>query len=249
MSVDAPVLKAESKWGDLLYAIQNDHCAWRVKTIYSKEPDTIAWIDAMSPGETFVDVGANMGIYTIYAAKRGLKVIAFEPEAQNYAMLCRSIMVNEFDVPAYCVALSDEWKADSLYLSGYLPGGSCHTFGADLNHRLEKRERPVGPLKQGCLAIPLDMFNLKIDHLKVDVDGFEHRVIGGAAKTIAGAKSVLLEINRNLPEHQRLIQLMENLGFQYDEAQAESARRKDGTFKDCGNFIWYRKTEQARSAA
>ena len=82
--------------------------------MYTKEKDTIAWIDSMQPGETFIDIGANMGIYTIYAAKRGLKVIAFEPEAQNYALLCRSIMINELDVQAYCVALSDEWKADSL---------------------------------------------------------------------------------------------------------------------------------------
>ena len=249
MSFNQPVLKAESKYGDLLYAVANDHCAWRVKSMYTKEKDTIAWIDSMQPGETFIDIGANMGIYTIYAAKRGLKVIAFEPEAQNYALLCRSIMINELDVQAYCVALSDEWKADSLYLSGFLPGGSCHTFGVDLDHRLTMRERPVGPLKQGCLALPLDKFEIKADHCKVDVDGLEHKVVAGAPKTIAGLKSILLEINRNLPEHKRLVTLMESLGFGYDPEQAESARRKEGTFKDCGNFIWHRNAEQVLSAA
>ncbi len=240
MSVDSPVVKAESKWGEILYAIQNDHTAWRVKTMYTKEVDTIAWIDGMSPGETFVDVGANMGIYTLYASKRGLKVFAFEPEAQNYALLCRSIMINEFDIAAYCLALSDEMKADFLYLSGYLPGGSCHTFGADLDHRLEKRDRPVGTLRQGCFALPLDKLQIQADHIKVDCDGLEHKVVAGAAQTISKAKSVLLEINRNLAEHQALVKYMQDIGFRYDEAQIESARRKEGTFKDCGNWIFFR---------
>lgn len=233
-------MKAESKYGELLYSICSDHTAWRVKTLYTKEADTIAWIDAMEPGETFIDVGANIGIYSIYAAKRGLNVFAFEPEAQNYALLCRSIMINELDASAYCVALSDEWKVDSLYLSAYLPGGSCHTFGIDLNHRLEKRERPVGPLKQGCIAMPLDKFEIKADHIKVDVDGLEHKVVAGAAKTIAGLKSILIEINQNLAEHQTLVNLMHSLGFKHDDAQVKAATRTEGTFKDCGNWVFRR---------
>lgn len=238
--MNQPILKVESKYGDLLYAIVNDHTSWRVKTLYTKEKDTIAWIDSMSPGETFVDVGANIGIYTIYAAKRGLKVFAFEPEGQNYALLTRSIIVNEMDVNAYCVALSDEFKADSLYLSAFIPGGSCHTFGEDLDHQLTKKERPAGTLKQGCIALPLDMLEIKADHIKVDVDGLEHKVIAGASRTIQNAKSVLLEINRNLSPHNELVSLMQAVGFQYDPVQAEEARRKEGIFKDCGNFIFYR---------
>ena len=235
-----PVLKFEHNGREMLYAIANDHTAWRVKSILTKEPDTIAWIDGMPEGDTLIDIGANMGIYTIYAAKRGLKVIAFEPEAQNYALLTRSIMINELDVPAYCLALSDEFKADSLYLSAFLPGGSCHTFGADWNHRLQARERPVGPLKQGCVAMPLDMLGIKADHIKIDVDGLEHKVIAGAVKTISKAKSVLIEINQNLTEHKTLVSYMQNIGFTFDPEQVESARRKSGTFENCGNYIFYR---------
>lgn len=238
--VNSPILKTDSKYGELLYAIANDHTAWRVKTLYQKEPDTIAWIDGMSPGETFVDVGANMGIYTIYAAKRGLNVIAFEPEAQNYALLTRSIIINELNAQAFCVALSDEWKPDWLYLSMFLPGGSCHTVGQDLDHRLEMRERPAGTLRQGCLSVPLDDFSITADHIKIDVDGLEHKVIGGAPLTLGKAKSVLIEINQKLPEHQRLIELMKGLGFTYNQEQVDKATRKEGTFKDCGNWIFRR---------
>jgi len=240
MSINQPILKVEYKGKEFLYAVCNDHTAWRVKTLMTKEPDTISWVESMQPGETLIDVGANIGIYTIFAAVFGVKVIAFEPEAQNYALLCRSIMVNELDVPAYCIALSDEFKADYLYLSGFLPGGSCHTAGEDLDHRLTKRERPAGTLRQGCLIMPLDKLNLQLDHIKVDCDGLEHKVANGGWQTFLKAKSILLEINQNLPEHMALVERMRDAGFKEDPEQVERARRKEGAFTNCGNWIFRR---------
>ncbi len=238
VGINQPVLNVEHNGKKMLYCVANDHTAWRVKSMFTKEPDTIAWIDGMKPGETFVDIGANMGIYTIFAGALGLKVYAFEPEAQNYALLCRSLMFNdEMDVLAYCLALSDEFKADSLYLSAYLPGGSCHTFGSNLDHRLQQRENV---LRQGCLAVPLDHLNIAADHIKIDVDGLEHKVIYGGKGTISRAKSVLIEINQNLQEHRQLVNWMHQSGFKHDQAQVNTATRKEGAFKDCGNWIFFK---------
>lgn len=253
MSVNQPIAKVIENGKEIIYAIANDHTAWRVKSLRSKEPDTIAWIESMKKGDIFIDIGANMGIYTMFAAAHGLQVYAFEPESTNYQLLCRSIMINGYDnATAYCVALSDKAAADVLYLSMYLPGGSCHTFGENLDHRLEKREHE---LRQGCIALPLDWFQIRpyaatdadgnmndYDlHIKIDVDGLEHKVIQGASETLSQAKSVLIEINQKLSEHRRLIDYMESTGFRYDPAQVEAATRKEGTFKDCGNWIFYRK--------
>ena len=60
---------------------------WRRDTFWEKEPETIAWIDDMEPGEILFDVGANIGIYTLYAASRGVRVIAIEPVFENYSRL------------------------------------------------------------------------------------------------------------------------------------------------------------------
>lgn len=238
LAINQPVLKTQRNGHEFMYAVSNDHTAWRVKSMFTKEPDTIAWIEGMEKGQTFIDIGANMGIYTIFAAVRGLKVFAFEPEAQNYALLCRSVMFNDLpDVSAYCLALGDTQSFDHLYLSGYLPGGSCHTFGENLDHRLTKRENE---LKQGCMSVPLDQLNIAADHIKIDVDGLEHKVIAGGEKTIRAAKSVLIEINQNLGQHKSLIAWMMEQGFKYDTAQVEAATRKEGTFKDCGNWIFVR---------
>src|SRR5574341_1906084 len=59
----------------------NRHCAWRMETLFTKEPDTIEWLRGMKSGEVFYDVGANIGQYALIAAQRGLNVHAFEPES------------------------------------------------------------------------------------------------------------------------------------------------------------------------
>ena len=68
---------AEMKIGGrtLHFITPNRAVEWRVKTMFTKEPDTIAWIDGMHVGECFLDVGANIGLYSLYAALRGLREI------------------------------------------------------------------------------------------------------------------------------------------------------------------------------
>src|SRR5688572_2023380 len=88
-----------AKVDGLTFLTPNSHCAWRVQTLYTKEPDTIAWINRMKPGDVLFDVGANMGQYSLLAAQRGVRVHAFEPEAQNFALLVRNIIVNNLTDP------------------------------------------------------------------------------------------------------------------------------------------------------
>jgi FkbM family methyltransferase len=231
------ILKVEDGPYTYKFVPVNEHCAWRVKTMFTKEPDTIEWLSQMKPGETLVDVGANIGIYTIFAAVRGVKVFAFEPEAMNYAILNQNLYVNGVDALAYCCALSNETKYDVLYLSMMMPGGSCHSFGQEVDHRLEARK---SPFKQGCFSGQLDGWAIEADYVKIDVDGFEHLVVDGGDRTIQGCKSVLIEINQNLPEHRDLVDTMLGWGFKYDPDQVEKARRKEGAFLNCGNYIFYK---------
>ncbi|MFN9490193.1 MAG: FkbM family methyltransferase, partial [Betaproteobacteria bacterium] len=76
----------------MIYATPSQMTRWRVDSIYDKEPWTLEWIASFKPGEIVVDCGANVGMYTIWAAAtRRTRVYAFEPEAQNYALLNRNI--------------------------------------------------------------------------------------------------------------------------------------------------------------
>ena len=237
------------RYGELevVYAIPNTSTKWRVDTLFTKEPDTIEWIAGFRPGEVLIDIGANVGMYTIWAAKtRGIRVFAFEPESQNYALLYKNIVLNKLSeqVIAYCAALSDESIYSRLYLSQFQVGGSIHSFGENVDHRLEHRKSKYS---QGCISATLDQLVAANvvpmpDHIKIDVDGFEHKVIAGCRSLLADRrlKSILIEINTNLEQHRRIISELEPLGFTYSDAQVAKALRTEGPFKGVGNYVFRR---------
>lgn len=102
-----------------------------------KEPDTIEWINGFQKGETLLDVGANIGVFSLYAGLRGHKVVAVEPESQNYSLLNQNIFLNKLDekVEAFNIALSDKNGATSLYLSEFAPGMALHAVGCAEDYR------------------------------------------------------------------------------------------------------------------
>ena len=77
--------------GQLIY-ISVDH--WRVfkraKSYSTKEPDTLDWLDSFEPNTCYFDIGANIGQYSLYPARkygRGVQIYAFEPQSNNYYSL------------------------------------------------------------------------------------------------------------------------------------------------------------------
>src|SRR5512145_2382546 len=202
------VREIEHRGVRITFATPNAHTAWRVDTLFTKEPDTIEWLESFGSGDVLLDVGANVGMYTIFAAKvSGATVHAFEPESQNYAVLNQNVMLNQLDktVSAYCAALSDRTGFDRLYLSEFVAGSSCHSWGAPLDFH----NRPRGsPFAQGCYSTTIDTMVASgampvPTHIKIDVDGLEHAVLAGARETLRNPAlhSVLAEINTNLAEH------------------------------------------------
>jgi FkbM family methyltransferase len=236
----------------LKFLTPNRMTSWRVESLLTKEPDTIAWLREMRSGEVLIDVGANVGMYSVFAAvMQGVRVFAFEPESQNCALLNGNIALNRLSgtVVAYSLALSDRSGADSLYLSEFSAGGSCHSFGEQVGFDLQPRGAAFA---QGAFSVPLDQLVVSgsvpvPDHIKLDVDGFEHKVIEGALQTLKNprVKSVLVELNTHLSEHQGVIRKLESLGFNYDPAQAKGALRSSGAFEGVGEFIFRRQPVSA----
>lgn len=231
----------------LVFNTPNRNALWRVQTLATKEPDTIAWLNGFLADEILFDIGANVGMYTVYAAAmRAARVMAFEPESQNYALLNRNIYSNQLGekVRAFPLAISDTTALDALYLSRFSAGESCHNFGAAIDFG----GRAFTPgFAQGCVSLSLDDLVEKHglaepDHIKVDVDGLEHKVIAGARRLLEKrrVKSVLVEINTNLPEHRDIITRMASCGYGLSAVQVDTALRNDGPFKGVGNHIFVR---------
>lgn len=230
---------------EIVFHTPNRKTLWRAQTLLSKEPETIEWIAGFRTGDVLVDVGANVGMYSIWAAAtRQTQVFAFEPEAHNYALLNRNIVSNCLTdrVTAYCAALLDESRFDLLHLSASEIGGSCHSFGEELDFRLQPAQFRY---TQGCFSVSLDeLVEKKVipvpQHIKIDVDGLEHKVLIGAQKTLThpALKSLLVEINTHVTQHMNSVDLMQDHGFQYSKEQVEKYKVKEGPFEGVSNFIF-----------
>jgi FkbM family methyltransferase len=252
----------KTKWLDLDYgevshrgkamrfALTGSSSVKRVRSLFSKEPITLAWIDSFAEGETMYDIGANVGMYTIYAAvMRNAEVYAFEPEALNYAELNKNIYLNNLhgQVLAYCLALSDVDKTDRLLLSDFGLGISYHDFeenswtedkqfSADWSVSKDDR-RP-----QGCIGRRVDTLvadGLAVpDHIKIDVDGLEHRVIEGMLETLRqpSLKTVLIEINFDNPKNLSLIDQIASLGWRFSWDQLRIHRTVKFTVEEIQGY-------------
>jgi FkbM family methyltransferase len=231
---------------DLLFAVPNKTAQWRVDTFHTKEPETIAWIDRFSRGDLMLDIGANVGTYSVYAAAvAGARVIAFEPESQNYALLNENIFMNRLDdsVRAIPLAVSDDTGIDAFNLSSWGAGGSCHSTGSAIGFN-GKAFKP--DFVQGAFKVTLDSLSSWFEssakvHLKVDVDGLEPNVIAGGEGLLEkrAFASVLIEINHGLNSHLDILRKMLYWGYRFRPDQVQSSMRTAGPFIGVANYVFY----------
>jgi len=242
-----PIVVVRDGATEVTYCTPTRATKWRVDTLFTKEPDTIEWIRGFSRDDILVDIGANVGMYTIWAAQTaGVQVFSFEPESQNFGLLYKNIMLNGLSgrVTGFCAALADREEVSVLHLSDFGLGGSCHSFGEKVDYHLRPHDFAYA---QGCISTTLDALvgrgTLPVpNHIKIDVDGLEHKVLAGCRETLKDrrVKSVLVELNTNLAEHRETLHNMANLGFRYSPEQVAAAIRQEGPFKGVGNHVFRR---------
>lgn len=104
----------------------NALCDWRAKTFSSKEPETLEWIDSFLEGSILWDIGANIGLYSLYAAKKmNCRVWAFEPSVFNLELLARNIYENDLTekICIVPVALCDRLATSQMLMTTTQWGG------------------------------------------------------------------------------------------------------------------------------
>ena len=83
-------------WADL-------HRTSASRVVYANPPDyseMLAWRNALRPGDLFIDVGANVGSYAIWAAELGAEVIALEPADDTFYLLEENVALNGYPIRA-----------------------------------------------------------------------------------------------------------------------------------------------------
>ena len=227
-----PVIAIATDHGALLCRGGHGRLVWRARTFHTEEPETIRWLDSIKQEDVYWDIGANVGLYAIYVAKfRGCPVVAFEPEAQNYALLIENLVLNKIDsgrLLAGPMALGDRSGLGSLEVRYLTKGGAYNLFrsvGKD-NGDVPASVRaasgtPIGTgYRQLTYGATIDdlVFNQGLPaptHIKIDVDGNEPAIIAGCRETLKMTKlrSLLVEINKKSPADLTIVDILRSHGF------------------------------------
>lgn len=200
-----------------------DH--WRVlkraKTYAIKEPDTLDWIDGFEAGSCYFDIGANIGQYSLYPAKKyghEVKIYAFEPQSNNYYAFNKNILYNKLKdrITAYCVAVSGKTEFSRLYVPKFIPGGNRSQFGEE---SLDTMKVPTSHI-QGMFGVTLDDLCGKWgfpypNYMKIDVDGIEIAILKAAGQVLKhpNLKSVIVELG-TAEEQREAVTIMQHAGLE-----------------------------------
>ena len=168
----------------------------RVKSIFTKEPITIDWINKFKKNDIFWDVGANVGIYAIYAViKSKVHAYAFEPMPLNYKSLCLNISLNKLNdkITPFCLVLNDKNMFSYLYIKWLEEGFAGVSFKTPIEISIKNGLK----IRQFCTNIDTLVYKLGApcpNYLKIDVDGNDFSVLKGAKKVIKNKKFKSLNI-------------------------------------------------------
>jgi FkbM family methyltransferase len=230
------------------FSAPNALTRWRYKTFSEKEPETLKWIDGMNKEAIFWDIGANIGLYSIYAARRrNCKVWAFEPSVFNLEILARNIYLNNLNNNICIVPnpLSDTTGSNSMKMTTTRWGGALSTYGENFGWDGKKIEeifkfRTIG-ITMDCA---LKFFKIpQPEYIKIDVDGIEHLILQGASNILTKVKEVLIEINDDFTQQSHQCrQLLVTAGLtMIEKTHNEETANSTMGFQNTYNQIWIRK--------
>ena len=154
------------------------------RVIYGNPPDypeMMTWRRNLRPGDLFIDVGANVGSYAIWAAESGADVIALEPADESFGLLLENIALNGYRIDAVQAA------------AGSFCGTAPFTSGRDCVNQFD----PLGEVRTRVVTIDSLIGDRAVAGMKVDVEGFEIQVLHGCARALAQQRIRLIQLEWN----------------------------------------------------
>jgi FkbM family methyltransferase len=180
--------------------------------VFNEQVDCDLFMALISPGDVVIDIGANIGVYTLISALRVGKqgqVISFEPDSRSYQMLKSNVEQNKVDGPIYLshYCLGD-YNGTTSFFEAAEPCLSGNVITAR-NIIMEERKIPIKTLDTALS----EMNSPKVSLIKIDVEGAESKVIAGAMGTLEKSDAILLvEISPKNLDKQSIRHLRDCLG-------------------------------------
>ncbi|ETX02361.1 MAG: hypothetical protein ETSY1_03810 [Candidatus Entotheonella factor] len=198
LGVESPV-EVIGHQGQFKLMVSNGYELWRGATFLTQEPETVAWLDeTFQEGDCLYDIGANIGLYSLYALAKTQRAqaVCFEPDPINYYRLSANVVANGFGPRAilFPMAVSDTVGLGAFNSSLFVAGKAENWIspGADLlgQEPSAGQAQPAPTLRTGCPTFHLDGlieqagFLPSPTHLKIDVDSVEIEILRGAQQTL-----------------------------------------------------------------
>lgn len=236
----------------LRFDTRSDLERYRVDSLFEKEPETIAWIESWRPSKSrvFYDVGANIGIFSLYAPQihSDLEVFAFEPEVRNFIALSQNCLINStLSVTPLNVALSDSAGLSSFAVTDQRIGNSNSQLcsGALFDTTGTQPER-VDSVLSFCVDYLISDLKFPLpEFVKIDVDGHEDLILAGMRTVLESEAltSLLVEFNHvDQLDHWTRVLKESNLiiDTQFDSLPNHSRFRRMTTGSSAMNVIFSR---------
>jgi FkbM family methyltransferase len=197
-----------------LKAIPRKHTADFNMLFHDKEYEEESRLN-LNEGEIFVDVGANVGHYTLKAATYHpeVKIISIEAHPKNYKALCRNVSCNRFsNIITINKAVSDKKGKVTLY--EHITDDNrvlTDDFSIQADHN-----------KKSSVVVDSDTIDnilkeIKIgsaDVLKMDIEGAEVMALKGATETLDKLRKIIVEIHQDNMEEVKKILLMHHFDIE-----------------------------------
>ena len=194
--------------------------------VYEKA-ETRFFQSACRDGMTFLDVGANLGYYTALAARAvgpNGRVLAVEPDPDSFGYLEQTIAANAVgNVQAFPVAASDAPATLPLYISTDNRGDNRLYASGEDRPQVEVAARPLDALLRENKIDTVDL-------IKVDVQGYESKVIAGLRETITASPNLTLltefwpqGIDEAGEDANEFLQTLRELGLTLHELQPDGS--------------------------
>jgi FkbM family methyltransferase len=203
-------------------------------------------LHVLTAHDVFVDIGANLGSYTILAcAAKGARGFCFEPVPATYGRLLDNIAINNLSstVVALNIGLSDA--------EGELNFTADRSSG---NHVIAKDEASANPVRVPVRTLDSILLEESPSLLKIDVEGFETPILDGAKATLGKSSlhSVIMELNgsgnRYGFDEDNILRKMEGYGFSpyAYEPFSRQLRPLEGKSKTGPNTLFLRNESHIR---
>ena len=215
-------LKPSGGQVSLSFFTPNSLCDYRAESFSTKEPETLEWIDEFGGDGAFFDIGANIGLYSIYYGKtKSGRIYSFEPSVFNLSLLAKNISLNDLSNKVHIIAnpLTDKNSFADFNLQSTTEGAALSSFGAEYGQDGEPLSKVFSYKTCGFsldYLISQGIIPEQPRLIKLDVDGIEHLILEGAKKTISdpSCKTILIEIHEAFTSSTRKVnEILTQAGF------------------------------------